>query len=222
MTGEVLTTGNQRKFIPLLRGEDWAQSSPTSLIGKYYIDLRGNPYQESHYQDLLTTLLGTRTQAPPVRKHSRIQTESSAPVSEAKTQTSSAEDVFEPIRIVGVVVDEVSTPRDDGTRGSALYSVPFRLSRRQPSEWADLFVQAWDSPSRFTTMHRPGIANVHGDKVILNGTTINEVETYHRDTLILAAEEANKRFTDLQARRQAQQERERVRVEAQEASRRCC
>lgn len=214
MTGQVLTTGNQRKFIPLLRGEDLAQSAPTSLTGKYHIDLRGNPYEESHYQDLLTTLLGTRTQAPPVRKQLGRPTQSSAPVSEAKAQTSSVEDVFEPIRIVGVIVDEVSTPLNDGTRGSALYAVPFRFSHVPPSEWAAFFVRAWDSPSRFTTMHRPGIASIYDAKVVLTGTTIDEVEKYHRETLILAAEEANKLYTELQAWHRAQQERERARVEA--------
>lgn len=214
ITGEVLTARNQRKFIPILRGEDWARSAPTSLVGKYHIDLRGDPYEESHYQDLLTTLLGTRPEAPPIRNHPVRPIQNSATARGANTHTSSAEEVFEPIRIVGVVVDEVSAPRDDGTRGSALYAVPFRFSRRPPSEWADLFVQAWDRPSRFTTMHRPGIASVYGDKVVVNGTTIDEVEKYHRKTLILAADQANKGYTQLQARRKAQEVREQARVEA--------
>jgi hypothetical protein len=35
-------------------------------------------------------------------------------------------------------------------------------------------------------MHRPGIAILTGDKVYLNGTTVEEVQKYHRDTLKLA------------------------------------
>ena len=41
-------------------------------------------------------------------------------------------------------------------------------------------------------MHRPGIASVVGSKIILNGTTIDEVKKYHRDTIMLCVEEANK------------------------------
>src|ERR1039457_1417262 len=45
MSAEVLTTGNERKFIPILRlGDDWTAAAPTWLRGKYYIDLRGTPY----------------------------------------------------------------------------------------------------------------------------------------------------------------------------------
>ena len=41
-------------------------------------------------------------------------------------------------------------------------------------------------------MHRPGIARVIGDRIILDGTTIEEVERYHSATLQLAVEEANR------------------------------
>ena len=41
-------------------------------------------------------------------------------------------------------------------------------------------------------MHRPGIARVSGDRIILDGTTIDEVERYHLDTLKLAVAEANR------------------------------
>jgi hypothetical protein len=32
-------------------------------------------------------------------------------------------------------------------------------------------------------MHRPGIARVSGDQIVLDGTTIDEVEQYHAKTL---------------------------------------
>ncbi|RYL92565.1 hypothetical protein [Sporolactobacillus sp. THM19-2] len=45
-------------------------------------------------------------------------------------------------------------------------------------------------------MHRPGIAKVVSNKIILDGTTIEEVKQYHRDTLILAVNEANKKYNE--------------------------
>ena len=41
-------------------------------------------------------------------------------------------------------------------------------------------------------MHRPHIASVVGDEIILNGTTVEEVRDYHRETLILCVGEANR------------------------------
>jgi len=46
-------------------------------------------------------------------------------------------------------------------------------------------------------MHRPGIARVSGSAVILNGTTIDEVKKYHRDTLLLAVAETNKQYREV-------------------------
>jgi hypothetical protein len=66
MTGEVHTEGNHRKFIPILRRGDWQTATPSWLAGKYGIDLRGDPYSEENYRDLLDTLHGLREQAPPV------------------------------------------------------------------------------------------------------------------------------------------------------------
>lgn len=37
-------------------------------------------------------------------------------------------------------------------------------------------------------MHRPGIASVVDDEILLNGTTIEEVREYHRETLKLCIE----------------------------------
>ena len=115
----------------------------------------------------------------------------------------------EPIRILHVIVDEVSAPKNDGTRGSALYRVPFQLSRSPTRLWRDFFIEAWDHPSSYTTSHRPGIASVEGDRVILNGTTIEEVEKTHRDTLVLALKEANAKLEEADARAFAREERER-------------
>ena len=53
------------------------------------------------------------------------------------------------------------------------------------------FVRNWNSPPRYTTMHRPGIASVVDDEILLNGTTIEEVREYHRGTLKLCIEKSN-------------------------------
>jgi hypothetical protein len=98
---------------------------------------------------------------------------------------------FEPIEIVGVDTPNVSTPRNDGTRGSGLYRVPIKVSRRPPHEWAAAFPDIWNHPPEFTTLHRPGIASVSGDTVVLDGTTIDEVRDYHARTLSLVVARLN-------------------------------
>jgi hypothetical protein len=50
-------------------------------------------------------------------------------------------------------------------------------------------------------MHRPGIARVEGDRVILDGTRVEEIERYHRDTLVVVV----KRVNEIVAERQAAQ-----------------
>jgi hypothetical protein len=206
MSAEVLATANHRKFVPILRRGIWAEAAPTWLIGKYFIDLSSTPYSEENYEDLLVTMHGVRNTAPPVgRPFSTLQRR---PV-EAATPADSSLD----IRIEGVIADEVSTPRMDGTPGSALYRVPFRLSRRPDWEWAELFVANWNHPSSYTSMHRPGIASVEGDTVVLNGTTLDEVKRYHRDTLKLALAETNRQYNQRRSRQRAAEERERAREE---------
>jgi hypothetical protein len=95
------------------------------------------------------------------------------------------------IKVVRLLVEEVSTPTMDGSPGSALYNVPFELSALPPMGWADAFMNAWDHPSSYTSRHRPGIAAVYGAKIQLNGTTIEEVEQVHKSVLLAAVEEAN-------------------------------
>lgn len=46
-----------------------------------------------------------------------------------------------PLRIVEVDRDGVTAPRNDGTPGSALYSVPLRLSAVPDRAWAELFMR---------------------------------------------------------------------------------
>ena len=185
ITAELLHAGNQRKFIPILRRGDWRDAAPGWLAGKYHVDLRDGKSSEEQYQDLVTTILGSRAQAPPVAV--RPPSSSSAPSGHQPLPS-----VDEPIRIVGVIADDVGEPRNDGTRGSALYAVPFRLSRSASGDWAQVFEQVWNRPPRRTNMHRPGIAHVHGDRIVLDGTTVEEVQKCHRDTLVLCVTETNR------------------------------
>jgi hypothetical protein len=122
-----------------------------------------------------------------------------------------------PIKIVGIIANEVGTPRNDGTRGSALYAVPFQLSRRPSPEWADHFVQTWKNPPSYSTRHRPGIARVEGDRIILDGTTVEEVAEVHRDTLKAVVEKVNRDVEEWEQRqrRGAEEEAERQRLHRQ-------
>lgn len=215
ISAEILQKGNHRKFIPVLRTPSWAEASPGSLSGKYYIDLREGPTFDTQYQDLLNTLLGKREKAPPVTQRNSVgagailendgHTEPPAPAPP------------EPVRILGVIADEVGEPRNDGTRGSALYRIPFRISRRVTTEWATVFEQVWDAPPQFTQMHRSGIARAYGDQIVLDGTTLEEVQKYHRRTLVLCVEKTNAIVTKYEAN---VREEERRRREAQEQHRR--
>jgi TIR domain-containing protein len=67
ITAELLAFGNERKFLPVLRGDDWNTSAPSWALGKRYTDLRGDPYSAAEYDHLLATLLGTLPAAPAVR-----------------------------------------------------------------------------------------------------------------------------------------------------------
>ena len=97
----------------------------------------------------------------------------------------------EPIKLIEIVADEVGTPRNDGTPGSALYRVPIRLSSTPTAEWGRLFVEVWDNPPSFSTMHRPGIGSVIGDRIVLDGTTVEEIEKFHRETLRVVVARVN-------------------------------
>jgi hypothetical protein len=223
MTSEVMTSQNNRKFIPVLRSGTWSQAAPSWLLGKYYINLMGDPYSERDYEDLVRTLLGIRETAPPIGRPMATIAATANRESESLAVSTSSE--FDDIKITRVIVEDVTEPRNDGTPGCALYSIPFALSRRPTSEWVELFTENWNHPPRWTSMHRPGIAHVSGATVTLDGTTIEEVERYHRDTLQLAISETNGEYREWQrkrAQRRVQEEavREEHRKRIEEASKR--
>ncbi len=108
-----------------------------------------------------------------------------------------------PLEIVGVDVDGVGTPRNDGTFGSALYLVPIRLNRAPTPREAELLIANFDSPSSWTTMHRPGIARISGDRLLLGGTALDEVQDYHAKTVRLAVDATNAKEAEYRRRDQA-------------------
>lgn len=201
ISAELYNNHNDRKFIPIIRQGDFNTALPTYLDGKLAIDLRGNPFNETAYKDLIASIFK-------VKKKPKVGVRSYY-LDEYEPISIEGED----IKIIGVISNEVTLPRNDGTRGSALYSIPFRLSRKPTRKWSELFLRNWDNPPSFTSMHRPGIARVASDKIILDGTTIEEVKQYHRDTLILCVEKTNEeekqiRKREEQLKRKKQEERE--------------
>ena len=188
ISAELYNNYNDRKFIPIIRQGDFNTALPTYLDGKLAIDLRGNPFNENSYKDLIASIFK-------IKKKPKVGIR---PYYLDEYEPISIEG--EDIKIIGIITNEVTLPRNDGTRGSALYSIPFRLSSKPTSTWSELFLRNWDSPPSFTLMHRPGIARVESDKIILNGTTIEEVKQYHRDTLILCVEKTNEEEKQIRKR----------------------
>lgn len=62
-------------------------------------------------------------------------------------------------------------------------------------------------------MHRPHIARVQGDKLILDGTSIDEVEKYHRDTLKRVIERTNQLALEQERAKQQREAQERQRLQ---------
>ena len=207
MTAEVLQNSNHRKFIPILKSGTKETSIPSWLQGKYYVDLSNEAHYENNYSDLKTTILNTREAAP------ELGTITIKETTQQKYNESNSIPKDEPIKIKGIIIDEITQPRNDGTAGSALYKIPFELNKTPSYEWRELFINAWNRPPRFTTMHRPGIASAYGNKVILDGTTIEEVERYHKDTLKLAIDVANQQLEQINLKKRQQAERERIEQE---------
>lgn len=182
ISAELLSKGNERKFIPIIRKGTIATALPNCLAGKLGINLCEG-CDEINFEDLITTIYGAKRKPALGKKPAYVGSKTTPSPSEAS----------EPIHILGIITDKVTVPRMDGTRGCALYKIPFKLSKRPSSLWSKLFVQAWDFPPRFSTMHRPGIASIVGDEIILNGTTIEEVRDHHRETLKLCVDVANEK-----------------------------
>lgn len=185
ISGEILNHSNEHKFIPILRKGTFKESLPNFLAGKNCADLSdNNPNYEVDYQKLIYQICRKKLKTNRQRKNDDSPAE--------KIISTDVEDNT-PIKIIKILIDEVTTPKMDDTRGSALYKIPFQLSRKPSKVWIDVFIQTWNYPPHFTTMHRPRIAMIDEDRLILNGTTIEEVQKYHNDTLKLCIDKANEK-----------------------------
>lgn len=200
ISAELLSSHNERKFIPVIRKGTRSTAIPTFLSEKLGVDLSVQKNNDDNYKDLVTTIFGGKKKPPVGRRPNYVEAKSSIPQKNSSLQSD------EPIHILGIITDEVTMPRLDGTRGSALYKIPFRLSKTPSRLWADLFVREWNDPPRFTTMHRRGNASVYSDRIVLDGTTIEEVRDYHRETLILCISEANKKEAEIIATQKREKE----------------
>lgn len=118
------------------------------------------------------------------------------------------------IKILEVDIEGVGRPLNDGSAGSALYRVPIKLSATPSNLWAEIAVATWDRPPSYTTMHRPGIASVIGDCFILDGTTLEEVESHHAKTLRLVVEKANELTREAEERERIEKDRAEREVQA--------
>ena len=156
-------------------------------------------------EKLLADMEGHRGPPAPAPRPTPPPTDIRPTLSSAPT-VPPAVDPVEPIRIIGVDAAGVTRPRMDGTRGSGLYTVPLRLNRTPTATWARRLPGLWDHPPEFTTMHRPGIASVSGDRIVLNGTTMEEVERYHAATLRKVIQEVNRLVLEEEAAKRLERE----------------
>ncbi|MGV0993783.1 MAG: toll/interleukin-1 receptor domain-containing protein [Mycobacterium sp.] len=188
MTGEIAQNG-----ITVLPCQVGGVAMPATLVDKVYLAINPDKVEEA-----ITTLddaMKRHLMPPdPLPARKRLRPAPNGPSVQARTSRKWANSSFDPhlpVTITGVDTEGVERPRSDGSRGSALYRVPFTLSAVPDSAWTELFIRHWDFPPRFTTMHRPGTASVSGDRIFLNGTTMDEVERYHADTLRLVVDATN-------------------------------
>lgn len=209
MTGEI-----NRRGISVLPCRVGDVTMPPSLVDKLYLEVGAKDAASDAAELDRHMRLHLAPSSPiPKRQPKPAQTKPKESSSSWWSQTSKAEfDPLQPVRMRGVDLNGVTMPRNDGTRGSALYRVPIILEPQPDYEWAQLLVHHFDHPTSWTTMHRPGIASVVGDRIILDGTTMEEFERYHLATLKLAVAAAN---TD---RKRAAEEEEAAHKRAQEAA----
>ena len=118
ISAELYNNHNDRKFIPVIRQGDFNSALLTYLDGKLAIDLRGNPFNEDSYKELIASIFK-------VKKKPKVGIRPYY-VDEYEPITIEGDD----IKIVGIITNEVTLPKNDGTRGSALYRIHFRLSSK--------------------------------------------------------------------------------------------
>lgn len=201
-----LMKGKENKFIPIIRRGNSITSIPICLSGKKYIDLsKKDNLVYSDIEELVLRGIFEQKVKPIIGSRPKEVSH--------YVKRENPEDIY----IVGIIEDEVTAPRNDGTKGCALYCVPLRLSRKPSGMWENFFIDAWQNPPSFSSMHRFGIASVRYDKIILDGTTLEEVQNYHKDTLLMCVEIANQK--EKEYLRQENEKKEKARQEEEERKR---
>lgn len=67
ISAELVTRAPRRKFIPILRDEEWRDAAPSWLLGSVYLDFRNDGAALNEvYGELLETIHGRRETPPPV------------------------------------------------------------------------------------------------------------------------------------------------------------
>ena len=206
ISSELFSKNNDKKFIPIVKNNFSSDTLPVFLSGKLGIPLPEDiDTDENSFNDLLATLFQVQVKKKPKLGDVPNFISKSAPKEIEKIDS-------QDIRIEGIITNEVTVPKMDGTRGSALYKIPFQLNNEPSQLWTELFLRNWQAPPRFTLMHRSSIARVVGHKIILDGTTIEEVKEYHRDTLKLCVEKANQDEQMILEKQRIKQEKENERI----------
>ncbi|KRL07992.1 toll/interleukin-1 receptor domain-containing protein [Liquorilactobacillus hordei] len=182
------------KVIPIYKDEYANDKTPNCLMGINGVILN-DQFNDKHFGDLLKNILDLKIEKKVITKDPR-ETIAELMNVDIKEVKSKQELNLVNVKILGIVTEKVTQPTLDGSRGSALYDIPFKLNTQPPRDWDKFFIYCWRNPSSFTTMHRPSIASVSFDEIWLKGTTMDEVAEYHRDTLISSVNAANKMYND--------------------------
>lgn len=205
MSDEILKNVGEDRFLPILLNETDKDSIPNFLKGRVwtalYYDKESKQFN-NEMNDLLATIVG----------HKKKPIEKTKSVFDRLAETKTIMNNFDEMKILGIKQEEVTIPKMDGTRGSALYTIPFLLNQPPSRKWSDIFINKWNNPRVWSTMHRFGKARVVGDKIILDGTTIEEVKNYHRDTLIMCVEDANVEYKRMIEKKLEEQKKRKTRV----------
>lgn len=131
------------------------------------------------------------------------------PVTEKRhTNERGGGDEDESVKLAGVIIEAMRSPSGSSLDGP--YDIPFQLSRVTSPEWEQEFLKAWDG---LTSKGQTVMASVGADRIILNSTTIDNVERVHLDTLKRAVAEANRATREAQEklRRRAELEEQKKR-----------
>ncbi|MEB7998534.1 SEFIR domain-containing protein [Staphylococcus saprophyticus] len=194
MSDEVLRNEDKDRFLPIILNEKDKKNIPNFLKSKLWTELYHDEQSieyNNQLDDLLTTIIG----------HDKKPKSKSKSVYDRLDNTSISNIIRSDIKILGIKQEEVTLPKLDGTRGSALYSIPFLLNQIPNQEWCEIFIHKWNNPRVYSTMHRFGKAKVVGNRIILDGTTIDEVKKYHRDTLVMCVDDANEEYKKIEERK---------------------